>query len=82
MIDEAIAQINELNPEVGESYFNKQILEIREDLHFELQKVKLIGMIKNKDLEQALLFAQEKLAPKAESNVLFLLNRRLNYFRK
>jgi len=44
-------------------------LETRSDLHFELEKQKLVGMIKENKIDEALIFAQEKLAPKAEENV-------------
>lgn len=47
-----------------------QILEMNGDLCFELQRQQLIEMIRKGDVEGAVRFAQEDLAPRAEDNVL------------
>jgi len=61
-IDDAINQINEINSE---------ILEANPSIYFELQKQKLIEIIKKNDIENALSFAQNKLFPIAQNNVRF-----------
>ena len=60
-IDEAINEINNINPE---------ILEKNPLIHFELQKQKLIEIIKNNRIEEALQFAQNKLFPITLNNVM------------
>ena len=59
-IDESINEINEINSE---------ILEGNPSIYFELQKQKLIEIIKKNDIENALTFAQNKLFPIAQNNV-------------
>lgn len=53
-IDEAINEINDINSE---------ILENNPSIHFKLQKQKLIEIIKQNKIEEALSFAQNKLFP-------------------
>jgi hypothetical protein len=59
-IDEAIDEINDINSE---------ILENNPSIHFELQKQKLIEIIKKNRIEEALTFAQNKLFPITQNNV-------------
>jgi glucose-induced degradation protein 8 len=59
-IDEAINEINDINSE---------ILENNPSIHFELQKQKLIEIIKQNKVEEALQFAQNKLFPITQNNV-------------
>lgn len=60
-IDDAINEINDINSE---------ILENNPSIHFELQKQKLIEIIKKNRIEEALLFAQNKLFPITQNNVI------------
>jgi len=60
-IDEAINDINDINSE---------ILENNPNIHFELQKQKLIEIIKKNKIEEALYFAQNKLFPITQNNVI------------
>jgi len=60
-IDEAINEINDINSE---------ILENNPYIHFSLQKQKLIEIIKSNRVEEALSFAQNKLFPITQNNVL------------
>ena len=62
-IDEAINEINDINSE---------ILENNPHIHFELQKQKLIEIIKQNKIEEALLFAQNRLFPITQNNVKIL----------
>ena len=62
-VEEAIDRVNDLNPE---------ILEHDSKLFFHLQQQRLIELIRQQDLEKALLFAQEYLAPLGEENPGFL----------
>jgi hypothetical protein len=62
-IDEAINEINNINSE---------ILEANPSIYFELQKQKLIEIIKINEIENALLFAQNKLFPIAQNNVILI----------
>jgi hypothetical protein len=62
-IDEAINEINDINSE---------ILENNPSIHFELQKQKLIEIIKQNRIEEALTFAQNKLFPITQNNVSML----------
>ena len=59
-IDRSIMLINEYNP---------GILDKNQPLFFALLQQKLVEMIRNERLEEALLFAQEEVAPLAEENV-------------
>lgn len=61
-IDEAIDEINDINSE---------ILENNPSIHFELQKQKLIEIIKKNQIEEALIFAQNKLFPITQNNVCY-----------
>jgi len=60
-IDEAINEINDINSE---------ILENNASIHFELQKQKLIEIIKKNKIEEALYFAQNRLFPITQNNVI------------
>lgn len=62
-VEGAIDKVNDLNP---------GILEDRDHLFFHLQQQKLIELIREKKVEDALEFAQEYLAPKGEENEAFL----------
>lgn len=62
-IDEAINEINEINSE---------ILENNPAIHFELQKQKLIEIIKRNNVEEAITFSQNKLFPITLNNVTSL----------
>ena len=58
-IDEAINEINNINIE---------ILEKNPSIHFELQKQKLIEIIKQNKIEESILFAQRTLYPITQNN--------------
>ncbi|RKO96258.1 hypothetical protein CXG81DRAFT_850, partial [Caulochytrium protostelioides] len=58
-IDDAIAQVNDLDPE---------ILDANTMLSFRLQQQKLIEMIREGRVADAIAYAQEELAPRGESN--------------
>lgn len=60
-IDETINAINEINPE---------ILENNPSLHFELQKQKLIEIIKKNNIQDAITFAQNKIFPIIQHDVI------------
>ncbi|CAN1327090.1 Protein GID8 homolog [Linum perenne] len=62
-VEEAIEKVNDLNPE---------ILDTNPQLFFHLQQQKLIELIRNGETEEALVFAQEELAPRGEENPGFL----------
>ncbi|KAI3868680.1 hypothetical protein MKX03_007480 [Papaver bracteatum] len=62
-IDDAIEKVNDLNPE---------ILDTNPQLFFHLQQQRLIELIRNGKVEEALEFAQEELAPRGEENQTFL----------
>lgn len=62
-IDQAIAMVNDLNPE---------ILDTNPKLCFHLQLQRLIELIKTGKIETALQFAQEELAPRGEEQPAFL----------
>lgn len=62
-VEEAIDRVNDLNPE---------ILEHDSKLFFHLQQQRLIELIRSKEIDQALLFAQEYLAPLGEESPHFL----------
>lgn len=62
-IEEAIDRVNDLNPE---------ILENNPQLFFKLQQQQLIELIRSGDLDGALAFAMEELAPRGEENAQFL----------
>ncbi|GJQ15507.1 hypothetical protein GpartN1_g7298.t1 [Galdieria partita] len=62
-IDKAVELVNDVNP---------LILDSNPSLFFHLQLQKLIELIRQGDIEQALKFAQEELAPKGEENPSFL----------
>lgn len=50
-----------------------QILDTNPHLFFHLQQQRLIELIRNGKIEEALEFAQEELAPRGEENVIFRL---------
>jgi len=52
----------------------KKILDTDSHLYFHLQQQRLIELIRGGDLNSALLFAQEELAPRGEENVFFFLS--------
>ena len=58
-VTEAMDRVNDLNPE---------ILEHDSRLFFHLQQQRLIELIRQKEVDKALLFAQEYLAPLGEEN--------------
>ena len=62
-IEEAIALTNRLNPE---------ILDSKEFLYFHLQQQRLIELIREKDIEAAVEFAQNQLAEQGNESKLFL----------
>lgn len=62
-VDEAITLTNTLNPE---------ILDGKDHLFFHLQQLKLIELIRNKDIEQALEFAQEVMSELSTENPGYL----------
>lgn len=62
-VEGAIDKVNDLNP---------GILEDRDHLFFHLQQQKLIELIRECNVEEALEFAQEYLAPRGEENEAFL----------
>lgn len=51
--------------------FYMQILDTNPQLFFHLQQQRLIELIRNGKVEEALEFAQEELAPRGEENVKF-----------
>jgi hypothetical protein len=71
-IDEAINDINDINSE---------ILENNPSIHFQLQKQKLIEIIKKNKIEEALSFAQNKLFPITQNNVNYNENKIIKYFK-
>ncbi|CAN1854313.1 Protein GID8 homolog [Linum perenne] len=62
-VEDAIEKVNDLNPE---------ILDTNPQLFFHLQQQRLIELIRNGKIEEALEFAQEELAPRGEENQSFL----------
>ncbi|KAG5622638.1 hypothetical protein H5410_007856 [Solanum commersonii] len=62
-VEDAIEMVNDLNPEILDT--NPQLL-------FHLQQQRLIELIRNGKVEEALEFAQEELAPMGEENQSFL----------
>ncbi|KAK9056323.1 hypothetical protein SSX86_027413 [Deinandra increscens subsp. villosa] len=62
-VEDAIEKVNDLNPE---------ILDTNPQLFFHLQQQRLIELIRNGKVEEALVFAQEELAPRGEENQSFL----------
>ncbi|KAA3489106.1 glucose-induced degradation protein 8-like protein [Gossypium australe] len=67
-VEDAIEKINDLNPEVQCLI----ILDTNPRLFFQLQQQRLIELIRNGKVEEALEFAQEELAPRGEENQSFL----------
>uniref|UniRef100_A0A7I4A0G9 CTLH domain-containing protein n=1 Tax=Physcomitrium patens TaxID=3218 RepID=A0A7I4A0G9_PHYPA len=59
-VEDAIEKVNHLNPE---------ILDTNPQLYFHLQQLGLIELIRAGKVEEALEFAQEKLAPSGKDNV-------------
>lgn len=53
------------------TYISMQILDTNPQLFFHLQQQRLIELIRNGKVEEALEFAQEELAPRGEENVTF-----------
>ncbi|WVY92845.1 hypothetical protein V8G54_031933 [Vigna mungo] len=62
-VEDAIEKVNDLNPE---------ILDTNPQLFFHLQQQRLIELIRNGKVEEALEFAQEELAPRGEENLLIV----------
>jgi hypothetical protein len=59
-IEEAIEKVNDLDPE---------ILDTNPKIYFHLQQQRLIELIRENKIAEALEFAQEELAPRGEENV-------------
>ena len=59
-IDQAVERVNDLDPE---------ILDTNPRLYFHLQQQKLIEFIRMGKISEAILFAQQELAPRGEENV-------------
>ena len=59
-------------------HFHVQILDTNPQLFFHLQQQRLIELIRNGKVEEALEFAQEELAPRGEENVISIYF--CNYF--
>lgn len=51
------------------TFFSMQILDTNPQLFFHLQQQRLIELIRDGKVEEALEFAQEELAPRGEENV-------------
>lgn len=64
-IEEAVERVNDLDPE---------ILEERSDLAFKMQQQQLIELIRSGNLDAALEYATENLAPRGEDDPDFLNN--------
>ncbi|CAH7670169.1 CTLH/CRA C-terminal to lish motif domain-containing protein [Phakopsora pachyrhizi] len=62
-VDEAIIKVNDLNPE---------ILDRNPGLLFHLQQQRMIEYVRNGQITEALVFAQQELAPHGEENPVFL----------
>eukprot|EP00164_Ancoracysta_twista_P001853 GFYU01002434.1.p1 GENE.GFYU01002434.1~~GFYU01002434.1.p1 ORF type:complete len:225 (+),score=77.40 GFYU01002434.1:69-743(+) len=62
-IDSAISRVNDLDPE---------ILDTNPQIYFHLQQQRLIELIRENKIDEALQFAQEELAPRGEENPRFL----------
>eukprot|EP00761_Pharyngomonas_kirbyi_P013673 gb/GECH01013702.1/.p1 GENE.gb/GECH01013702.1/~~gb/GECH01013702.1/.p1 ORF type:complete len:226 (+),score=85.87 gb/GECH01013702.1/:1-678(+) len=62
-INSAIERVNDINPE---------ILDRNARLYFHLQQQQLIELIRSGDINQAISFAREELAPRGEENPEFL----------
>jgi len=62
-IEEAIERVNDLNP---------QILDSNPLIFFHLQQQRLIELIRKNNIQEALTFAQQELAPQGEENSQFL----------
>ncbi|KAG6776996.1 hypothetical protein POTOM_015043 [Populus tomentosa] len=62
-VEDAIEKVNDLNPE---------ILDTNPQLFFHLQQQRLIELIRNGKVNEALQFAQEELAPRGEEDHSFL----------
>lgn len=56
--------------EAPKTHSRLQILDTNPQLFFHLQQQRLIELIRNGKVEEALEFAQEELAPRGEENVL------------
>ncbi|KAL1748494.1 CTLH/CRA C-terminal to lish motif domain-containing protein [Schizophyllum fasciatum] len=62
-VEDAITRVNDLNPD---------ILDTNPALYFHLQQQRLIELIRDNRIEEALQFAQNELAPRGEENPEFL----------
>lgn len=62
-VEDAIDRVNDLNPE---------ILDMNPEVFFRLQQQRFIELVRSGNLEQALEFAQEELAPRGEENEAYL----------
>ncbi|KAL0398615.1 UNVERIFIED_CONTAM: protein GID8 [Sesamum radiatum] len=79
-VEDAIEKVNDLNPEgkngkptvTGPEVGARKILDTNPQLFFHLQQQRLIELIRNGKVEEALEFAQEELAPRGEENQGFL----------
>ncbi|KAJ3344812.1 hypothetical protein HDU91_000105 [Kappamyces sp. JEL0680] len=70
-IESAIEQVNDLDPEVGVCVLI-QILDTHPKLFFHLQQQRLIELIRAGSIEEAIVFAQDELAPRGEEHPEFL----------
>jgi hypothetical protein len=74
-VEEGIERVNDLNPEVcyivnGGTFLTfVKILDTNPQLYFHLQQQKLIELIRKGQISEALIFAQEEMAPQGEENV-------------
>lgn len=83
-IEAAIEMVNDLDPEVTflttlamkikpSHLFVQKILDTNASLFFALQQQRLIEYIRQGDVQEALEFATEELAPRGEENVLLMM---------
>ncbi|KAJ6925800.1 hypothetical protein NC651_010280 [Populus alba x Populus x berolinensis] len=73
MLRTAIEKVNDLNPEISscENFACRYWIQIR-NCFFHLQQQRLIVLIRNGKVNEALQFAQEELAPRGEEDHSFL----------
>ncbi|KAI5898460.1 uncharacterized protein SCHCODRAFT_02165614 [Schizophyllum commune H4-8] len=65
-VEDAITRVNDLNPDT------LRILDTNPALYFHLQQQRLIELIRDNRIDEALQFAQNELAPRGEENPEFL----------
>ncbi|KIO08353.1 hypothetical protein M404DRAFT_349831 [Pisolithus tinctorius Marx 270] len=71
-VEEAITRVNDLNPETSKKSVMKSILDTNPALYFRLQQQRLIELIRQSRIAEALRFAQDELAPRGEESPEFL----------